>query len=42
MCCAGAVACYSAAGFTFGTVVASAATPVVILGCNAALGACSA
>ncbi|KIY47511.1 hypothetical protein FISHEDRAFT_45206 [Fistulina hepatica ATCC 64428] len=37
-----AVACYAAAGFTFGTVVASAATPAVILGCNSALGTCSA
>ncbi len=41
--CAGlVVACYTAAGFTFGTVVASAATPAVIIGCNAAFGACSA
>ncbi|KAF9461003.1 hypothetical protein BDZ94DRAFT_1168475 [Collybia nuda] len=37
-----AVACYAAAGFTFGTVIASAATPAVIVGCNAALGTCSA
>jgi len=37
-----AVACYAAAGFTFGTVVAAPATPAVILGCNAALGVCSA
>ncbi|KAI8993820.1 cysteine-rich protein [Trametes punicea] len=37
-----AVACYAAAGFTFGTVTAGAATPAVILGCNAALGKCSA
>ncbi|KIK57572.1 hypothetical protein GYMLUDRAFT_126381, partial [Collybiopsis luxurians FD-317 M1] len=37
-----AVACYAAAGFTFGTVVAAAAAPPVILGCNAALGTCSA
>jgi len=36
-----AVACYAAAGFTFGTVVAAAATPAVILGCNVALGTCS-
>ena len=36
-----AVACYAAAGVTFGTVVAAAATPAVILGCNAALGSCS-
>ncbi|KAJ3837244.1 hypothetical protein EV361DRAFT_845028 [Lentinula raphanica] len=37
-----AVACYAAAGFTFGTIVAAPATPAVILGCNAALGTCSA
>ena len=36
------VACYTAAGATFGTVVAAAATPAAILGCNAAFGACSA
>ena len=39
--CAGLVcACYSAAGFTFGTVVASAAAPAAILACNAAFGTC--
>ncbi|KAF8872939.1 hypothetical protein BD779DRAFT_1452367 [Infundibulicybe gibba] len=37
-----AVACYAAAGFTFGTVVAAAATPAVIVACNAGLGTCSA
>ena len=37
-----AVACYAGAGATFGTVVAAPATPAVILGCNAALGTCSA
>ncbi|KIJ92581.1 glycoside hydrolase family 31 protein [Laccaria amethystina LaAM-08-1] len=37
-----AVACYAAAGFTFGTIVAAPATPAVILGCNSALGVCSA
>ncbi|KAJ8072958.1 hypothetical protein AAF712_008142 [Marasmius tenuissimus] len=37
-----AVACYAAAGFTFGTVIAAPATPAVILACNAALGTCSA
>lgn len=37
-----AVACYAAAGFQFGTVVAAAAAPATILGCNAALGTCSA
>jgi hypothetical protein len=35
------VACYTAAGFTFGTVVAAAAAPPLILACNAALGICS-
>ncbi|TDL19155.1 hypothetical protein BD410DRAFT_792400 [Rickenella mellea] len=37
-----AVACYAAAGFQFGTVVAAAAAPATILACNAALGTCSA
>ncbi|KAI0656638.1 cysteine-rich protein [Cubamyces menziesii] len=37
-----AVACYAAAGYTFGTVTAGLGTPAVILGCNAALGKCSA
>ncbi|KAJ3742886.1 hypothetical protein DFH05DRAFT_1262705 [Lentinula detonsa] len=37
-----AAACYAAAGFTFGTVIAAPTTPAVILGCNAALGTCSA
>ncbi|PPQ74617.1 hypothetical protein CVT24_004163 [Panaeolus cyanescens] len=36
-----AVACYAAAGFTFGTIAAPLAPPA-ILGCNAALGTCSA
>ncbi|KAF7309383.1 hypothetical protein MIND_00309100 [Mycena indigotica] len=36
-----AVACYAAAGFTFGTVVAAAAAPAAILACNSALGTCS-
>ncbi|KAF9256214.1 hypothetical protein L218DRAFT_882284 [Marasmius fiardii PR-910] len=36
-----AVACYAAAGATFGTVAAPAA-PAAILGCNSALGSCSA
>jgi hypothetical protein len=35
-----AVACYAAAGFTFGTVTAGAGTPAVIIGCNSALGTC--
>ncbi|KZT72155.1 hypothetical protein DAEQUDRAFT_723324 [Daedalea quercina L-15889] len=37
-----AVACYAAAGFTFGTVIAAPATPVAIIACNAALRTCSA
>ena len=37
-----AVACYAAAGATFGTVTAGAATPAVIVGCNMALGTCMA
>ncbi|KXN81170.1 hypothetical protein AN958_05941 [Leucoagaricus sp. SymC.cos] len=36
-----AVACYGAAGVTFGTILAVAAPPA-ILACNAALGTCSA
>ena len=35
------VACYSAAGFTFGT-VAAAAAPAAIVGCNSAYGTCQA
>ncbi|BGP16525.1 hypothetical protein JCM10213v2_004527 [Rhodosporidiobolus nylandii] len=39
--CAGLqVACYAAAGFTFGTVTAGAGTPAAILACNSAFGAC--
>ena len=34
------VACYTAGGFTFGTVTAGAGTPAVIIGCNVALGTC--
>ncbi|KAL7281080.1 cysteine-rich protein [Trametes coccinea BRFM310] len=41
-CNALAVACYAAAGYTFGTVTAGLGTPAVVLGCNAALGKCSA
>lgn len=37
-----AVACYAAAGFTFGTVTAGAAIPAVIVSCNAGLGTCMA
>lgn len=36
------VACYAAAGVTFGTVTGGAGTPAVIVACNAALGACMA
>ncbi|TFK18913.1 hypothetical protein FA15DRAFT_602445 [Coprinopsis marcescibilis] len=39
-CNAVAVACYAAAGCTFGTVAAPAA-PLAIIGCNSALGTCS-
>ena len=35
-----AVACYAAAGFTFGTIAAPLAPPVIIA-CNVALGTCS-
>ncbi|KAF9998261.1 hypothetical protein BGZ79_008064 [Entomortierella chlamydospora] len=41
-CNALAVACYAAAGFTFGTVTAGAGIPAAIIGCNAALGTCMA
>ncbi|CAF0985211.1 unnamed protein product [Brachionus calyciflorus] len=41
-CAAGAVACYSAAGFVFGTVTAGAGTPAVLIGCNTAFGKCMA
>ena len=34
--------CYLLAGATFGTVVASPATPAIILACNAGLGICMA
>ncbi|KAG0044043.1 hypothetical protein BGZ83_010726 [Gryganskiella cystojenkinii] len=34
------VACYSGAGFTFGTVTGGAGIPAVIVACNAALGTC--
>ncbi|KAF2447884.1 hypothetical protein P171DRAFT_354022 [Karstenula rhodostoma CBS 690.94] len=40
-CAAIVVACYSAAGFTFGTVLAAAAPPA-ILACNSAYGTCQA
>ncbi|KAG5177616.1 hypothetical protein JKP88DRAFT_226309 [Tribonema minus] len=41
-CNAGVVACYTAAGATFGTMTAGAGTPLVIIGCNTALGTCMA
>eukprot|EP00438_Fugacium_kawagutii_P035237 Skav227196 [mRNA] locus=scaffold2048:203559:203783:- [translate_table: standard] len=37
-----AVACYGAAGATFGTVTAGAGVPAAIIACNAALGTCMA
>ncbi|KAH9479935.1 hypothetical protein JR316_0008532 [Psilocybe cubensis] len=37
-----AVACYAAAGLTFGTVVAAPAAPAAAIAYNAALGTCSA
>jgi hypothetical protein len=37
-----AVACYTAAGFTFGTITAGVGIPAVIVGCNTALGTCMA
>ena len=40
-CSAVVVACYSAAGFVFGTVAAGAAPPAIIA-CNAAFGTCQA
>lgn len=41
-CNAVVVACYAAAGFTFGTVTAGVGTPLAIIGCNAGLGICMA
>ncbi len=41
-CNAVVVACYAAAGFTFGTVTAGAGIPAVLVGCNSALGVCMA
>jgi len=41
-CNALAVACYGAAGFTFGTVTAGAGIPAAIIACNAGLGVCMA
>ncbi len=39
-CNAVVVACYSAAGFTFGTVTAGVGIPFAIASCNAGLGVC--
>ena len=39
-CAAVVVACYAAAGVTFGTITAGASTPAVILACNSAFGTC--
>mmetsp|Transcript_40458 Transcript_40458/g.81612 ORF Transcript_40458/g.81612 Transcript_40458/m.81612 type:complete len:87 (-) Transcript_40458:543-803(-) len=41
-CNAVAVACYAAAGATFGTVTAGAGVAPAVLACNAALGVCMA
>uniref|UniRef100_A0A914D560 Uncharacterized protein n=1 Tax=Acrobeloides nanus TaxID=290746 RepID=A0A914D560_9BILA len=41
-CAALVVACYTAAGATFGTITAGAATPAVIIACNVAFGKCQA
>lgn len=41
--CSGVVvACYSGAGFTFGTVTAGAGIPAAIVACNSAYGTCQA
>lgn len=37
-----AVACYAAAGVTFGTITMGTGIPAVIVGCNTALGTCMA
>lgn len=39
-CSAVVVACYAAAGFTFGTVTAGVGTPAAIIACNSAFGIC--
>jgi hypothetical protein len=41
-CNAAVVTCYTAAGFTFGTVVAAAAAPAAVVGCNSILASCMA
>ena len=40
-CNAGAVTCYAASGFVFGTVTAGAGAPPAVLACNAALSTCT-
>ena len=39
-CNAGAVACYAAGGYVFGTITAGAAIPATVAACNSALGVC--
>ena len=41
-CNAVAVACYAAAGFTFGTITGGIGVPASIVACNSALGTCMA
>ena len=41
-CSAVVVACYAAAGATFGTVTAGVGTPAAIVACNSAYGTCQA
>ena len=41
-CAALVVACYAAAGATFGTITAGVGTPAAILACNSAFGSCMA
>lgn len=41
-CAALVVACYAAAGFTFGVPTGGAGVPAAVLGCNSAFGACQA
>ncbi len=41
-CAAVAVACYAAAGATFGTITAGVGTPAAIVACNSAFGTCQA
>ena len=41
-CNAGAVTCYSAAGFTFGAVTGGAGAPAAVVACNSVLATCMA